>query len=75
MKMSVQPERLLVTAREAAEMLGISTRSLWTLTNSKTILSVRIGRAVRYSTDDLKAFIDSAKNENRTSRVSIGRNA
>ena len=48
------PERLLVTAREAARMLSISERTLW----GSTIPKVRIGqRGVRYDVQDLFAWI------------------
>jgi excisionase family DNA binding protein len=40
---------LLLTPRETAELLSISPRKLWALTNSGEIPSVRIGgRSVRY---------------------------
>ena len=59
--MTVTTDQLLVKARDAARMMGISTRTLWTLTNMGTIPCVRIGRAVRYSLDDLRAFIDAKR--------------
>jgi len=40
-------EKLLVTAREAAKLLSISEKTLWTLTNRGGIQAVRIGRVVR----------------------------
>jgi excisionase family DNA binding protein len=46
----------LLTPREAAEMLAISTRTLWTLTDRGEIAATRIGRAVRYQIDELRAF-------------------
>lgn len=54
---SEQPERLLLSARNAAHALSISTRSLWTLTNSGEIKSVRINRSVRYEIDALREYI------------------
>jgi len=56
-----RPARLLVTAREAADLLAISTRTLWTLTNVGDIPVVRIGRFVRYDVADLQAWIESRK--------------
>lgn len=53
------PERLLLPPREAAGVLSISERSLWTLTKSGEIPSVRIGRSVRYSVAALEAWIAS----------------
>ena len=40
---------LLFNATKAAETLGISTRSLWTLTQAGTIPHVRLGHRVLYS--------------------------
>lgn len=54
-------DRLLVDAREAARLLGISPRTLWTLTDGGRIKAVRIGRLVKYDPRDLLAFIDASK--------------
>lgn len=53
--------RLLVTAREAAEMLSISPRSLWSLAASNQIPRCKVGRSVRYSVDDLRAFVEQQR--------------
>jgi excisionase family DNA binding protein len=50
-------ERLLITRAEAATLLSISQRLLWTLTNTGVIPCVRLGRAVRYSLNDLHDWI------------------
>lgn len=55
------PVRLLLTPPEAAKALSVSTRTLWSLTNSGEIGHVKIGRLVRYSLDDLQAFIETRK--------------
>ena len=52
-----QRERLLFRPKEAARLLAISERSLW----GSDIPKVRIGRAVRYDIEDLKAFIARRK--------------
>ena len=52
---------LLVSAKDAARMLSISPRLLWTWTNMGKIPCVRIGRSVRYAVEDLRAFIDAAR--------------
>ena len=49
--------QLLVDPREAARLLSISERTLWTLTNQGSIKATKIGRAVRYSVASLEAFI------------------
>ena len=51
-------EVLLVNAKEAARILSISQRKLWQLKNCGEIPYVRIGRAVRYSPDELRKWID-----------------
>ena len=59
------PGPLLVTAREAARMLSIGERTLWTLTDRGEIPVVRIGRLVRYHIADLHAWINRAKQAGR----------
>lgn len=51
----------LLTVREAADLLRISDRTLWTLTSSGRLPSVRVGRSVRYDIADLRKWIDSQK--------------
>jgi predicted DNA-binding transcriptional regulator AlpA len=53
--MTNQP--LLLKPREAAQ--------LWQLTNCREIAAVRIGRAVRYTHADLKAWIEARKSPPR----------
>ncbi len=55
------PTALLLTPRQTAEALAISSRKLWSLTAGGEIACVRIGRSVRYSPDDLRAWIDANK--------------
>ncbi len=53
---------LLLKRRDAAKLLQISERLLWSLTASGSIKSIRIGqRAVRYALEDLRDFIESGK--------------
>ena len=54
------PPVLLVTEEEAAEVLRISTRLLWTLTNEGKIQCVKIGKAKRYAYAELQRFVDEA---------------
>jgi excisionase family DNA binding protein len=49
-----EPE--LVDTREAARRLGISARTLWSLTATGELSAVRIGRAVRYRPETLRQF-------------------
>ncbi len=51
----------LLTPKEAATLLGISVRKLWSLTNSREIPCVRIGTAVRIDQGDLRRYIEGRK--------------
>lgn len=51
-----QPERLMVSAGEAARMLGVSPRMLWGLTREGKLPCVRAGRRVLYSYEALRRF-------------------
>ena len=51
-------EQLLVSTKAAASALGISTRSLWTLTNQGAIDFVRVGRSIKYSPEHLREFVE-----------------
>ena len=63
----VEPPRVLLTAREAAELLRVSTRTLWGLTASGRVPFVRIGRSVRYPHDELLRWIgEQTQRENRS---------
>jgi excisionase family DNA binding protein len=55
-------EPMLLTARQAARVLSISERTLFSLTKSGMIAAVRFGRNVRYDPRDLDAWIQRAKN-------------
>lgn len=48
---------LLIDAKAAAAILAIGARTLWTYTNCRAIPSRKIGRAVRYCPDELRAWI------------------
>ena len=50
-------EPLVVDATEAAKMLSIGKRKLWSETNCGNIPCVRIGRAVRYSVEALREYV------------------
>ncbi|MGQ9576980.1 MAG: helix-turn-helix domain-containing protein [Thermoguttaceae bacterium] len=51
-------ETLLLSPAQAAELLGISKRLVWTLTFERATLSyVRIGRRVRYPVGGLRAWV------------------
>lgn len=50
-------EPLLVSAAVATELLGVSPRTLWTLTHEGGLPHVKMGRRVLYSPDSLRAWI------------------
>lgn len=53
-------EQLALTARQAAKLLGISTRHLWALNSSGRLPApIRLGRSVRWRRDELQAWLDA----------------
>ena len=58
------PDKLLLSSREAANILSISERTLWTITNAGLIPYVRIGNAKRYARSDLLRFIQQQTRTN-----------
>jgi excisionase family DNA binding protein len=60
----VEEAKLLLSTREAAKLLGISDRSLWNLTAPRgPVPAIRFGGIVRYSPDDLRAWIKQSRQE------------
>jgi excisionase family DNA binding protein len=51
-------DRLLVSAREAAHMLGISPRMLYTLRKTGQVPCMRIGTRVLFSTAALRQWVE-----------------
>ena len=51
------PRPLLIDSKAATEALAIGARTLWTYTNRNAIPARKIGRAVRYCPDELRAWI------------------
>jgi excisionase family DNA binding protein len=50
---------LLVKPKQAAAMLGIGERTLWSLTKCGALPSRRIGRSVRYCPTEVRAWIEA----------------
>jgi len=63
---ALDDEPRLLTSKQAAAHLNISTRKLWALTNSNKLPSIRIGRCVRYDLQDLRVFIDKNRGKVRS---------
>ena len=53
--------RRLLTDRQAAEYLGICSRSVYNLVARKQLPTLKVGRARRFDVEDLNAFIASRK--------------
>ncbi|RMD65754.1 MAG: DNA-binding protein [Planctomycetota bacterium] len=51
----------LLTYRQAATVLGVTDRTVWTLVDRGELPAVRFGRSVRIDPADLRAFIDRSK--------------
>ncbi|MGC9261742.1 MAG: helix-turn-helix domain-containing protein [Phycisphaerae bacterium] len=54
-------EPLLLTTRQTAAMLNVSTRMVWGLKKAGRLRAVRIGRSIRYDRRDILALIDNCK--------------
>ena len=50
---------LLIDAKQAAVMLSLGARRLWSLTNCRAIPSRKIGRSIRYVPEEISAWIAS----------------
>jgi len=51
----------LLRPREAAELLAISERTLWALSNKGDLPRVEIGGSVRYDPADLREWVERNK--------------
>ena len=54
---AIDATALLINSQQAAELLSISQRTLWSLQKRNAVPSRRIGRSVRYSPHELRAWI------------------
>ena len=55
-----EPEPLLITVREVATILGLSTRSVWRLLRTgKLLRPVKIGGAVRWRSKELRQWVEA----------------
>lgn len=51
----------LLTYRQAARVLGVTERTVWSLVHDGALPVVRFGRSVRIDPADLRAFIERGK--------------
>jgi excisionase family DNA binding protein len=56
-------QRRLLRPREAAALLAIGTRTLWSLTASGAIPAIRIGKCLRYAHADLEQYVAANRQE------------
>ena len=56
-----EQQPLLISPRDAAQALGISERTLWTITQRGDLPHLKIGRLVRYSITDVQNWIEQTK--------------
>lgn len=66
---TVAPVRLALRAPEAAKAIGISERSLWSLTHDGDIPHFRVGTSLLYPVDALRRWLDEQVQCNRGSET------
>jgi excisionase family DNA binding protein len=55
-----EDQGLLIDSRQAAKLLGVSTRTLWGMWKAgKMPQPIRIGQAVRFGYEELRAWVDA----------------
>lgn len=58
----IAPGQQLLSTRQAAAWLGVSPRTLWSVTNDGHLPVVRLrDHTLRYDVDDLKAYVAANK--------------
>lgn len=63
----IQTVRMVHTYRQAAEMLGVSERTVYTWVKERKLKAMKIGRTVRISTAALEEFIEYFQRESNES--------
>lgn len=53
----------LYTAEEVSKLLGISTRTLYTLSSHGKLPCIKVGRSVRYDPKDIETYINRQRSE------------
>lgn len=64
----VDTEKILITERQAAQLLGVGERTLFNLRQRRLIPHMKIGKSVRYSTASLRTW--ASEQERRMSAES-----
>jgi excisionase family DNA binding protein len=60
---TIDQDRLALRPREAAKALGISERTLWSLTKANRIPHARLGRAIIYSVEGLRGWLKAQEHQ------------
>lgn len=60
-----QPQPILHTLKEAAQLLRISRTKLYELLDSRELESVHIGRSRKVPADALRAYVEGLRTRNR----------
>lgn len=61
----MRDDQMLLTPRDAARLLSLSERTLYSLRRRGELPAVQVGRAVRFDVTDLRAWIDQKKTAGR----------
>lgn len=69
---SAVPEPLAVNVKEAARMLAVSERTIWTLAKTGRIKSKKIGGRTVFPFDSLRSFLDAIDDESVVSPGTAG---
>ncbi|NLZ05581.1 MAG: helix-turn-helix domain-containing protein [Phycisphaerae bacterium] len=71
------PEPLLVNAKQAGRMLSVCERTIFNLVGRGELRPIRIGKSIRFSIEDLKAWIARQQNKSQNPkdclRLGVGR--
>jgi excisionase family DNA binding protein len=65
------PVPLMLTAHQAATMLGVSARKVYTLATEGRLRSKRIGRVVRFHPADIEQYIDDVDRPARSKTFKV----
>lgn len=63
---AIESQLLLVDEPTAAQMMGVSPRSIWSLEDAGELPSVRIGRRKLYAIETLRRFIAQRESASQT---------
>lgn len=64
--MANKTEALTLRSEEASKLLGVCTKTLWTLTKNGVIPCLKIGKSVRYSKEKLIEYVNQGWEATKT---------